>query len=180
MSYVEVPFTVHPQKTSLPQRPCSIYQQIAFSSPIQLSHITFRNYYCASISVKQLQRVNEKRVWRTILKKPLMEDPHYEDDAQNYHVIHSSQFNQKYSPDDVIALRFYLVQPSPNWRSFGLRDVVCYALTSFNLDRVPLSQSSTESKEPDVIINTRMQNMVNVWKDFDSMFRPSSMSRTNS
>jgi hypothetical protein len=33
-----------------------------------------------------------------------------------------------YDATCVTALRFYLYQPSPNWRSFGLRDVMCYAL----------------------------------------------------
>ena len=26
------------------------------------------------------------------------------------------------------ALRFYLIQPSSNWTSFGLRDLMCYTL----------------------------------------------------
>jgi hypothetical protein len=64
-----------------------------------------------------------------VLRKTLMVDPHFEDDAQDQHVLQPSEFNDKFDSKSVSALRFYLFQPSPNWRSFGLRDVMCYSIT---------------------------------------------------
>jgi hypothetical protein len=166
------------------------------NASLQITHISFRNYYCASLIVKQLQvsagprchlwlswlqnrmfqltvtgctctrpiaRTDNKGYWRTVLRKQLMVDPNFEDDAQDQHVLQPQevgrtvslsmshlhllyanfgtriksnlifsplQFNDKYDCNHVSALRFYLFQPSPNWRSFGLRDVMCYRFTA--------------------------------------------------
>ena len=91
---------------------------------------------------------NNEWAWKTILNQyTLMKDPHYENDAQHFHTIHASQvwngdgdegdagnsnrdvlqFNSNFfRSTEIKALRFYLEQPSPNWRSFGLRDLMCY------------------------------------------------------
>jgi hypothetical protein len=59
-----------------------------------------------------------------------MASPHHEDDAQNYHTLSSTLFNGNFcAAAPVRQLRFYLIQPSPNWRSFGIRKLMCYTLT---------------------------------------------------
>ena len=175
--HVSVPFTVQPQVLTQKQRPCVIYQEITFAEPMMIEFITFRNFYCAFVTIDQfccqnsIEPSNEKNKdsdnkktddcdsnskstspaksktcdvktqqgkWVTILEKySLMKYPHSENDAQKFHIIHKSMFinrainnSTQKSQSNVIAtaLRFYLIQPSPNWTSFGLRDLMCYTL----------------------------------------------------
>ena len=128
-NHTEISFIVHPQVTSKKSRPCIIYQQIDFNIPTKISFITFRNFYCAAIIIKQNTSVanfnddeNSNNYWDQVIEQQLMCNPNYEDDAQNYHSI---ELNTTF----IKSLRFYLQQPSPNWRSFGLNDVKCYSLT---------------------------------------------------
>jgi hypothetical protein len=78
----------------------------------------FRNYYCAFISIQYLRGMNEVS-WIPLLDRyNLMKDPHYEDDAQNWHCINLQTVT-------VSTLRIYYYQPSPNWINFGLKDISC-------------------------------------------------------
>lgn len=70
------------------QRPCTIYQEFALSGPTErLSRIVFRNYYCASITLMQDVGEEGEVQWEAILERRLMQDPHYEGDAQDYHCL---------------------------------------------------------------------------------------------
>ena len=157
--HVSVKFTVKPQVLTQQKRPCVIYQEIRFAEPVNIEFITFRNFYCAFVTIHKLNdnhAVNGGDEWITILSKyQLMKNGHYENDAQNSHIIHHSQFiidsdsdeneeeNQavRCNTEKTSALRFYLIQPSSNWTSFGLRDLMCYTLTK-KQDR-KMKESST-------------------------------------
>eukprot|EP00466_Bigelowiella_natans_P006205 jgi/Bigna1/145255/aug1.96_g19963 len=91
---VEIPFTVHPQVVREEKRPSVIYQQVSFTEPIQLSFISFRNYYCGEITIKRLVagKGGENNMWQTILHRyKLMKKPHHEDDSQLRHIIKVSK-----------------------------------------------------------------------------------------
>eukprot|EP00483_Globobulimina_turgida_P005594 UN05604 len=134
--HVSVKFTVEPQVLTQQQRPCVIYQEIKFTEAINIEFITFRNFYCAFVTIHKYNdkhETNKMDEWITILSKhQLMENGHFENDAQDSHIIHNSQFIKNESKSDetnkTSALRFYLIQPSSNWTSFGLRDLMCYTL----------------------------------------------------
>ena len=55
-----------------------------------------------------------------------MDRPHFDKDSQTYHTINVSEFNERYLPNQLGNLRFYLYQPSPCWRSFCLRCMYVY------------------------------------------------------
>lgn len=119
----------------------------------KLAKIVFQNYYCASITVQQLLHNEDEDggggggdsgngdggegegndgngTWTTVLyERQLMASPHYEDDAEGWHTIDVARdFNRNYRADRKFApLRFYLAQPSPNWLSFELKHLACYA-----------------------------------------------------
>lgn len=140
---VELPFKVHAQVVKDGKRPSTIYQQLSFESPSRLRFVCFRNYYCGAITIKQLvDREDGKKVWQTILHRhSLMKDPHYEDEAQLLHTLAHVQFNSNFRPNEPIqALRFYLYQPSTNWRSFGLRQLTCYDV---DVDKAKSSSKKT-------------------------------------
>ena len=48
--------------------------------------------------------------------------------------VYTWLFDVQFNETSLItnALRFYLIQPSPNWTSFGLRDLMCYTLSQTN------------------------------------------------
>ncbi len=133
------------------QRPCEIYYEIAFpSSAADLFCIQFRNYYSTWLTVKQ--REHDDTRWRTVLKRHrLMEDAHYEDDAQDWHSIKVSEFSPRYSPFTVAALRLYLVQPSSCWLKVELRQITCYQRrkeTSPKADRRGNRRAQSTSSSP--------------------------------
>eukprot|EP01084_Bolivina_argentea_P117637 208875_1 len=152
--HVNVKFTVEPQVLTQQKRPCVIYQEIRFAEPINIELITFRNFYCAFVTIHKYNdnyEVNTDGEWITILENyQLMKNGHYENDAQNTHIIHNSQFikNNPNSEQNnkTSALRFYLIQPSSNWTSFGLRDLMCYTLKTIN-NNMNKYTIHTENKE---------------------------------
>ena len=78
------------------QRPCQCYIDIEFKKEIEttfFSYLVFQNFYCHQITIKQFcgkssNDMKDDKMWRTILKNyTLMQNPHYETDAQNWHII---------------------------------------------------------------------------------------------
>lgn len=72
----------------------------------RLDAIVFRNFYCSHITIKRRQHHanlatgagggTDADPWVTILQdRPLMEDPHHEDDAQYWHVVRAEEFDQE-------------------------------------------------------------------------------------
>jgi hypothetical protein len=114
-------FSVLDQVCSSNPRPCRIYQDITFASPVTLCSLVFRNYYTYSITIKHRPA---RGPWVTLVGDlKLMRSPHFENDAQDWHAVEVSQV-------PVTNLRFYLNQPSPVWRHFGLKDIRCYSVSS--------------------------------------------------
>jgi hypothetical protein len=94
--------------------------------PPQLRYIVFRNYYCAALTVKH--RPEGSTTWHTLVHDyTMMQDPHSEDDAQEWHTVVLPRTDHRQALLAVSNLRFYLNQPSPNWRHFGLKDIKCYS-----------------------------------------------------
>eukprot|EP00351_Strombidinopsis_sp_SopsisLIS2011_P000454 CAMPEP_0116874682 /NCGR_PEP_ID=MMETSP0463-20121206/6218_1 /TAXON_ID=181622 /ORGANISM="Strombidinopsis sp, Strain SopsisLIS2011" /LENGTH=119 /DNA_ID=CAMNT_0004518719 /DNA_START=214 /DNA_END=573 /DNA_ORIENTATION=+ len=65
--------------------------------------------------------------WVTILKNyQLMRNAHFEQDAQNWHIVGTELFNQKFDSRNCKHLRVFIKQPSPSWLDFTLRSVNLY------------------------------------------------------
>ena len=62
-----------------------------------------------------------------IKRRKLMENPHYETGSQDEVAIFASE--SKVPLEEVIAMRFILRQPSPEWRAFSLEDIAVYKET---------------------------------------------------
>ncbi|CAN0069546.1 unnamed protein product [Ascophyllum nodosum] len=134
-----VPTFMGPLVRSRNTKPTPTYFEISFlnndtmESPPRLDAIVFRNFYCSHITIKQHKQIEgapgvgkEAWVWATILRdRPVMEDPHHEDDAQYWHVVAVEEFSQEYDADSAAPLRIYLYQPSPMWKTFALQHVKC-------------------------------------------------------
>jgi hypothetical protein len=104
----------------------------------------FQNFYCSHISIKQLQQRSqsssssscseslhstEQQQWVTVLPHyALMASPHYEDDAQHWHVLPVSALTAAFDAASAAPLRVFLHQPSPLWDSMELRHFKCAVL----------------------------------------------------
>ena len=117
----EIEFVMHPQINLEPKRPNFVYQQIDFIHPTSVSFLTFRNFYTASILIKYNAVLQAQDEWQHVMERQLMQHPNYEDDAQDEHVI-------RLNLTTVKSLRFYLFQNSPNWKSFALQNLKCFAI----------------------------------------------------
>ena len=62
-----------------------------------------------------------------IRRRRLMENPHYEGGSQDEIVIPASE--SKVPLEEVIAMRFIMRQPSPEWRTFSLEDIAVFRET---------------------------------------------------
>ena len=78
------------------QRPTQAFIDIEFrkdSETSYFSYFIFQNYFCHQITIKQFVGKNasdkkDDKNWKTVLKNyTLMENPHFESDAQNWHII---------------------------------------------------------------------------------------------
>lgn len=88
-----------------------------------IGSISFRNNYVAFLTILcKVKGQNGKTEWkRALKKKKLMPDPHIENKGQAKFVIGASEF--KCNLNNVTLLRFVMMQPSPCWISFGLKEV---------------------------------------------------------
>lgn len=84
-----------------------------------LDAIVFRNFYCSHITIKQRRKLGQAtggevddNPWVTVLRdRPLMEDPHYEDDAQYWHVITTKEFDMSaYDAESTSPLRWVIAR----------------------------------------------------------------------
>ncbi|CAM9108588.1 unnamed protein product [Hapterophycus canaliculatus] len=133
-----IPAFIGPLVQSRHIKPCPIYFEVSFlesksqrKDMWRLDAIVFRNFYCSHITIKRRQQHAktaagiDRDPWVTILRdRPLMEDPHHEDDAQYWHVVRAEEFDQEeFDPQSTAPLRIYLHQSSPMWRKIGLHHV---------------------------------------------------------
>ena len=52
-----------------------------------------------------------------------MKNAHYETDAQNWHIVGTELFNDKFHRKGIRVMRIYLHQPSPVWLDYNIRSV---------------------------------------------------------
>ena len=93
---VQADCNVSSKATTKTTRPSQAYIDCEFRKDTEtayFSYIIFQNFYCHQITIKQFAGKNasdrkDEKNWKTILKNyTLMENPHYETDAQNWHII---------------------------------------------------------------------------------------------
>ncbi|XP_059925689.1 nicolin-1 [Gadus macrocephalus] len=111
-------------KTEISQSGVSVVDiNLPFGKTVNIEDITFKNYYCAFVSVRVLKRTRgQEAQWSTALRDlPLMENPHTEAGSQDYYSIHRDQM--LLVPDDVVSVRLVLRQPSSAWLTFNLEDI---------------------------------------------------------
>jgi hypothetical protein len=113
------------------RRASRITQELYLSPPGRLRGVVFQNFYAASLTIEVRSRTlpGSASEWHTALARTrLMVDPHYADDAQQWHSL--DLLAPLLAPLDVLdcahALRLTYEQPSPSWLDFGLRRLVCF------------------------------------------------------
>jgi hypothetical protein len=162
---VPIRMTVGPVVKTKEKGPTKCYHEVLFRDlqGRRIKKIQFRNFYCASLVIKQQQMCGDKLRWRTILEeKKLMADPHYEDDAQAWHSILESEFTAAYDPDGTKPFRFYLFQPSPHWRRYELRELACYALQTTPQNAPSPTQLNSDALLKSSLFGQGDRNMRNI------------------
>lgn len=144
------------------------------NAPVALSFISFRNYYCAAITISHtsmraesdpsapLHMKGRAPTWQSVVNRlPLMAAAHCEDDAQNYHELTTAHFAPEFDHRRVTRLRIVCLQPSPTWREYGLRDLRFY---SIELPSVP-SLQAPPSLSPDEreLASTVTDHVIDLW-----------------
>jgi len=139
------------------RKPCASYMDITFPPNLNLDYLMFQNHYTGFITVKQVfpkqhqdlsaGRKSDAYLYVTVLKKyKLMQNPHFENEAQNWHIIPTKLFNNKFIPDELKQLRIYLTQPSPSWKEFKLKHVQCFSIVSKELNPTEHEDDQKENK----------------------------------
>jgi hypothetical protein len=114
------------------RRSSRLTQEVFFSPPVRLRGLAFQNYYAAAVSVHVRGRAPpgdpdaQSSSWHLALGPlQLMADPHFEDDAQEWHSVDlaAPQLAPPEILDSVHAMRLTYTQPSPSWADFGARHV---------------------------------------------------------
>jgi hypothetical protein len=122
----EIPVTVTP-KVKQGLVPCDFYIEVTLPAGCRLSMILLQNHYTSSISIKQ--RLDSPTKFVTVLKDyRLMTFPHFENDAQNWHIIPVTQFNSKFNQLQCKVVRVYLKQLSPNWVDYNIKNIKCFSV----------------------------------------------------
>ena len=111
-----------------------MYMEVVFPEPTKVNYLMFRNYYTHSITVKHQEAGSTE--WVTVLNKhKLMKNCHSETDAQEWHTIDVFKtFVRTFDCFRVDKLRIYVSQPSPHWSSFGLQELVAFAVNELPAD----------------------------------------------
>ena len=95
---VQADCNISSKATTKTTRPSLAYIDIEFRKETEtayFSYLIFQNFYCHQITIKQFTGKNpndrkDEKNWKTIVKNyTLMENPHFETDAQNWHIIGS-------------------------------------------------------------------------------------------
>lgn len=135
--YVEVHFTLEePQRfdeLGANRRSSRLTQDAFFSPPVRLRGVVLQNHYSAALTIHVAGRFESVPTWHVALGATrLMEDAHYEDDAQDWHTfdLTSPQVAPPGALDCVHAARLTYLQPSPSWADFGARHIQCFTRES--------------------------------------------------
>lgn len=117
------------------KRPAHITIDVSFATPTRVGRIAFRNSYCASLTVRgTTERTVAARKekdnlegWHVLLKDHrLMEDAHVESDAQQWHALGARDLVAGAPDQPLVALRFFLTQPSVNWKTITLKNIAVW------------------------------------------------------
>ncbi|EQC41782.1 hypothetical protein SDRG_00645 [Saprolegnia diclina VS20] len=95
-------------------------QVTLLSPPVRLTHISFQNYYTASLRIDQV--LFGGKTTCVVANLPLMAKAHYEDDAQNWHVLKHDHL-PGLDAARATGFVFYLTQPSPLWDKWELQQL---------------------------------------------------------
>ena len=134
-------------------------QLVKIAGPLS-GFIIFRNYYCSSVCVQaKLHDSGDK--WVTLASKQLMKNPHYEDDAQNWHLIHVDTQQQLLKIESTFStpftLRFNCVQISPNWERFELQSINVFQ----HVDKLAENSNSTKPQsQSDLTLSHKQEDEV--------------------
>uniref|UniRef100_A0A7S3JF62 Uncharacterized protein n=1 Tax=Euplotes harpa TaxID=151035 RepID=A0A7S3JF62_9SPIT len=132
---LQVDCTVSSKQKNFSKKPSRAYYDINFNAKDSgFNYMLFQNFYVASITIKQYKGENETKAelekaanWKTILPNyKLMNNAHFEGDAQNWHIIGTELFNEKFDRSDLSVLRIFLNAPSPSWLDFYLKSISVY------------------------------------------------------
>ena len=130
-----VDWTVSSKQKNSPKRPWKTFYDITFNSDVTgFNYIIFQNFYVFTITVKQYKGEDDSRAemdkpenWKTVLANyKLMKNAHFEGDAQNWHIIGTELFNDKFDTNCLSTLRIYMNSPSPSWLDFSLKNISVY------------------------------------------------------
>mmetsp|Transcript_18583 Transcript_18583/g.16461 ORF Transcript_18583/g.16461 Transcript_18583/m.16461 type:complete len:208 (+) Transcript_18583:19-642(+) len=131
-----VDVTVSSKNKTSSKKPSQSYYDISFANKnTKFNYIILQNFYVASITIKQLIADSESKVnqdnaenWKTILPNhKLMENAHYEGDAQDWHIVGVDLFNDNFNYENLSILRVFMNAPSPSWLDFYLKNISVYS-----------------------------------------------------
>uniref|UniRef100_A0A3P9ABX5 Nicolin 1 n=1 Tax=Esox lucius TaxID=8010 RepID=A0A3P9ABX5_ESOLU len=90
---------------------------------VNIQEISFKNYYTACLTLRLLIRGEEGAAkWATCLRnRCLMPSPHTEEGSQDYYSVYRQQM--LIEPDNVLAVRLILRQPSSSWLNFSVEEI---------------------------------------------------------
>eukprot|EP00976_Prorocentrum_cordatum_P100783 1192370-Prorocentrum_minimum.AAC.2 len=141
-----------------PKPPCRHYIDISLDKRSRVQLLAFRNFYVASITVKVKTYTDSDGVsqdWTPVLTDfVLMNDPHYEDDAQMDHVVNLVGLDPSIY---VYKLRVYMMQPSPVWlgKKFHLQHLTCYACGDATLIHNQLARAGNQPARESASLDNR-------------------------
>lgn len=108
----------------LDNKPSQVYFDLDMADTVPAQFcIKFQNYYTASIAITQLLSNSFRPIMKPIR---LMENPIFENDAQNWWHIPSTDFNSTYRKD--LTIRIFLFQPCSHWVKFEVRNIQVFEL----------------------------------------------------
>ncbi|CAI2380756.1 unnamed protein product [Moneuplotes crassus] len=134
-SALSVDCTVSSKQKSSAKKPSKSFYDITFaSSDARFDFIIFQNFYVASITIKQFcgeettkYELDQPENWNIVLSNyKLMNNAHFEGDAQNWHIIGREHFNGSLNIENLSVLRVFMNAPSPSWLDFSLKNINLY------------------------------------------------------
>ncbi|KAK1931570.1 hypothetical protein P3T76_012899 [Phytophthora citrophthora] len=88
--------------------------------------LVFRNFYVASLRIVQVNTDGSST--ELVSTYPLMQHVYCEDDAQDWKLVKLDQLPVSWNPHIFDSFYVYLLQPSPLWETWELRDVKLYVM----------------------------------------------------
>ena len=157
--FIEMPIFCGPTvRRDITKGICSMYFDVTFlespqTNSLPIFAIIFQNSYTAMISISYSASNSNS----TILEnKVLMRSPFYESEANSWHIIYASEFND--GSIEKKTLRVRLFQSSGAWNSFEIRNIkVVGAIKKYTA----LEQSSSEVNKVSNLIKQDIKLVLN-------------------